>query len=476
MVEQEGRHGEQTSEELPEFMSSPGFDEYTSPRQPGFMAHFKCMPEDFVVTEIDSQKELVVLDSYVVPSSPSTSSPVNVTPAESAKKATSLRPDASRVPPLQDMVSSHDYKLMEQLAEDYKQTLVHDPDHRVELGIVNDKERRGLLHFSIRLAFPVLLSITCKTQQGDAKLYVMADSKYKRLLEILSAEEAEHVMKFVCTARAARDSYLVLAPDHSKQHRTQVHRVLSELFGNYVTTKFSDFGPHTTRLPAADVAKESPEQPAAKVPRLAVGGEGGGSPSIVLRLRSKHRKLTKSSTTSDQIFTRFTLKKRNKETLDALQMLAHLLQCSPASFQTSGIKDKRAVTTQEVTVKGVSPESLSQVRRHLDPECLDIGNFRHARQHLSVGDHSGNRFHVVLRSVHPKTEGLDFQETVSSALQSVENSGFLNYYGLQRFNRTLTMPRIGLAMMHNNPRKAVDLALLENSTLNAAVKEHIRLT
>ena len=94
-----------------------------------------------------------------------------------------------------------------------------------------------------------------------------------------------------------------------------MHRVLSELFGNYVTTKYSNFAPHTTWVPAADVAKESPEQPAAKVPRLDVGGEGERVASIVLRLRSKYRKLTKSST-SYQIFTKFTLKKRNKVSIE----------------------------------------------------------------------------------------------------------------------------------------------------------------
>ncbi len=45
-----------------------------------------------------------------------------------------------------------------------------------------------------------------------------------------------------------------------------------------------------------------------------------------------------------------------QETLDALQKLGHLVGCSPALFQVSGIKDKRAVTTQEVSVKGVSAE------------------------------------------------------------------------------------------------------------------------
>lgn len=48
----------------------------------------------------------------------------------------------------------------------------------------------------------------------------MADSKYKRLLEVLSPDEAEQVLRFVNIADS--DTALVLGPDGSRPHRTQV--------------------------------------------------------------------------------------------------------------------------------------------------------------------------------------------------------------------------------------------------------------
>lgn len=42
--------------------------------------------------------------------------------------------------------------------------------------------------------------------------------------------------------------------------------------------------------------------------------------------------------------------------LEALQKLSEVLQISPSMFHVSGIKDKKAITSQEATVKGVSAE------------------------------------------------------------------------------------------------------------------------
>ena len=39
-----------------------------------------------------------------------------------------------------------------------------------------------------------------------------------------------------------------------------------------------------------------------------------------------------------------------------MHKLSQLLEVHPADFGICGTKDKRAVTTQQVTVKGVSPE------------------------------------------------------------------------------------------------------------------------
>ncbi len=102
--------------------------------------------------------------------------------AKPLKGVASCPPDAGSVPELQELVTPDLYQDLQQLALDYKRTLVHDPDQQVELGewvwscshgyvmcaptgIINDKGTRSILHLSIRLAFPVLLSITYKNEQ-----------------------------------------------------------------------------------------------------------------------------------------------------------------------------------------------------------------------------------------------------------------------------------------------------------------------
>lgn len=91
------------------------------------------------------------------------------------------------------------------------------------------------------------------------------------------------------------------------------------------------------------------------------------------------------------------------------------------------------------------------MRDLLNHKELDIGSFQYVNRHLNIGGHRGNRFKVLLRSVRPKTEVAESVEgLVTPALQSVETRGFINYFGLQRFNRTLSMPRVGLAMMQGD--------------------------
>ena len=45
-----------------------------------------------------------------------------------------------------------------------------------------------------------------------------------------------------------------------------------------------------------------------------------------------------------------------QETLEAIQRLSTCLDVQPSAFSYAGIKDKKAVTTQHVVVRGISPE------------------------------------------------------------------------------------------------------------------------
>ena len=58
--------------------------------------------------------------------------------------------------------------------------------------------------------------------QGESGVLVLADPKYKQLLEALEPEDAERVLAFVNTAKSTPESRLKLSPDHSKSHRTKV--------------------------------------------------------------------------------------------------------------------------------------------------------------------------------------------------------------------------------------------------------------
>lgn len=52
--------------------------------------------------------------------------------------------------------------------------------------------------------------------------------------------------------------------------------------------------------------------------------------------------------------TGFTLQKTNTETLSAIQQLARPMGVQISDFTYAGIKDKKAVTTQEMAVKGIT--------------------------------------------------------------------------------------------------------------------------
>jgi len=93
---------------------------------------------------------------------------------------------------------------------------------------------------------------------------------------------------------------------------------------------------------------------------------------------------------------------------------------------------------------------LLSARKKLPEGEVNIGNFEYVDRPIELGEHLGNRFKVVLRSVRPKAEVDNFQALVNSSLESVKRSGFINYYGLQRVGRRLRMPRVGLAILRGD--------------------------
>ncbi|XP_043083526.1 pseudouridylate synthase 7 homolog isoform X2 [Puntigrus tetrazona] len=151
-------------------------------------------------------------------------------------------------------------------------------------------------------------------------------------------------------------------------------------------------------------------------------------------------------------FCHFVLYKENKDTMDAINLLSKFLRVRPNMFSYMGTKDKRAITVQEIAVLKISAERLSHLNKCL--MNLKLGNFSYKNHPLKLGELQGNHFTVVLRNISGS------QEQVEQAMTSLKETGFINYYGMQRFGTTaIPTHRVGRAILQNNWKEVVDLIL-----------------
>ncbi|RDL32109.1 uncharacterized protein BP5553_09511 [Venustampulla echinocandica] len=138
-------------------------------------------------------------------------------------------------------------------------------------------------------------------------------------------------------------------------------------------------------------------------------------------------------------FLHFTLHKENKDTMEVLSFLCRQLKVKPRDFAFAGTKDRRAATVQRVSVYRQRADALAKLNPTLRNSRL--GNFKHEKNRLELGELGGNQFTITLRDCHfPNESGLDgssrlalAERLVRDAAQHLQADGFINYFGLQRF-------------------------------------------
>ena len=81
---------------------------------------------------------------------------------------------------------------------------------------------------------------------------------------------------------------------------------------------------------------------------------------------------------------------------------------------------------------------------------MKLGNFEYGLEPVRLGDLGGNQFTVVVRSVVSHREGVEVEECAREGVRALEERGFVNYFGVQRFGMdgaTPVAPLVGLAML-----------------------------
>eukprot|EP00439_Symbiodinium_sp_Y106_P041469 s3378_g5.t1 len=164
----------------------------------------------------------------------------------------------------------------------------------------------------------------------------------------------------------------------------------------------------------------------------------------------------------------FRLYKEGLDTLDAVALLARCLGRSRRTLRFAGIKDRCAVTVQQMSCAELSPAELQRALHH--PDCQNrvrVSDLAVKPSHVRLGDLLGNRFNVVLRMV-PEQELLSPSSAAQEACRSLVRSGFLNYFGPQRFgSQVIHSFHVGAAILRHQFDHAVRLILGDIELLGA---------
>jgi len=121
-------------------------------------------------------------------------------------------------------------------------------------------------------------------------------------------------------------------------------------------------------------------------------------------------------------FAYFLLWKRDITTFEALKEVARALKVPIERIGFGGLKDKRAVTEQYISI-----ERLKEVRE-IERENLKLKFLGYGDKPVILGEIEGNYFEIVVRGV-----GKRKRELIKGRMEFVSRFGFENYFGEQRF-------------------------------------------
>lgn len=136
------------------------------------------------------------------------------------------------------------------------------------------------------------------------------------------------------------------------------------------------------------------------------------------------------------------IEKREFSTSDLVSHIARTLRIHPGEIGTAGRKDKVAVTRQYVSL----PARLLPDPQVLETDRVRVLETSRHRNKLRTGHLRGNRFRLVLRDLPP--EALTLAQAIKAV---IDQRGFLNYYGEQRFGFADNTDSPGFKLLRGEP-------------------------
>jgi tRNA pseudouridine13 synthase len=124
------------------------------------------------------------------------------------------------------------------------------------------------------------------------------------------------------------------------------------------------------------------------------------------------------------------------------RQVARRLGIPPGEVGTAGLKDRRAVTRQWVSV----PSGCADRVDALNGDGIRVLSINRHGNKLKPGHLHGNRFRILIRDADPSAA-----ERLGPILRRLGDEGLPNYYGPQRFGRDGETVLLGLSLLRNEP-------------------------
>jgi len=147
----------------------------------------------------------------------------------------------------------------------------------------------------------------------------------------------------------------------------------------------------------------------------------------------------------------FTLVKENWDTIRALNYIRRKVGVSLKRFGFAGMKDKRAITAQRVSLWQGRADVLARLKLHE----MALKEFEYADTRINLGTAVGNRFTITIRDI-PQSQR-EIVDIVNRFARDVTARGVPNYFGPQRLGGGNA--EVGRAIKDGKLRRGVDVIL-----------------
>ncbi len=153
------------------------------------------------------------------------------------------------------------------------------------------------------------------------------------------------------------------------------------------------------------------------------------------------------------------MEKHNLSTMHAISEMSRFLRLSKSRFGYAGLKDKRSISSQRISLYDPAIERLSKFYF----KDIKTYNPSWSSQKIDIGDLEVNKFTITIRQITSFTKQ-EIIDIIEKAILEINQKGLINYFGEQRFGgaREITA-KVGKALLYKNYKEAVLLYLTSPS-------------